>query len=356
MKTLALAWILWLMVLPAAAQEERAAPLSGRYSFIVPAGWVASTTPVDENFQGLFPAEALTLAPAQTAFSGEFERLETSDLTGEGIVSVVWPEGLLSSLGYDAMSFGEQLLAANRQGKTVEQVTVEVGEAEAVLYRLEDANGGHQRYLILQDPQGNMLLVVAFAPADRIAEIDAILETLEYYSLRQQTAPTVEIEILPDTASLKIPAGWWLASMPDFRLVASDFTEKTLTAFQDSQLSDVEGVFMLAFERDKSLFPPEAYDENGALRAEVVIEEFDLAGLIGEAPDFEGQIAVEPWENTNGLTGLSLLLMLEDGLRGQIVIVDAGDKLLAVLAVAGEEAWEQHGETVAAVYDTIEIK
>lgn len=356
MKTLVLIWILFLIALPAAAQEERAAPLSGRYSFMVPAGWVASTTPVDENFQGLFPAESLTLTPAQAAFSGEFERLDTSDMTGEGIVSVVWPEGLLSSLGYDAMGFGEQLLAANQQGKTVEQVTLEVEAAQAVLYRLEDASGGHQRFLILQDSQGNMLLVVAFAPADRIAEIDAILETLEYYSLNQQTEPSVKVEILPDTAFLKIPAGWWLASMPDFRLVASDFTEKTFTAFQNSSLSEVEGVFILAFERDKSLFPPEAYDDDGVLRAEAVIEEFNLAGLIGEAPDFEGQIAVEAWENANDLTGLSLLLNRQDGLRGQIIIVDAGDQLLAVLVVTGEAAWEQHRETVAAVYDTIELK
>ncbi|MBZ0309646.1 MAG: hypothetical protein K8I82_26515, partial [Anaerolineae bacterium] len=62
------------------------------------------------------------------------------------------------------------------------------------------------------------------------------------------------------------------------------------------------------------------------------------------------------WENANDLTGLSLLLNRQDGLRGQIIIVDAGDQLLAVLVVTGEAAWEQHRETVAAVYDTIELK
>lgn len=357
MKRLLLGVVVFFVVPLAVAQTEgeRVSPLSGRYSFEIPEGWVASTLPVDDNFQGLFPNEALTIAPPQEDFSSEFELIGESDFAGEGIVSVVWPAGLLSSLGLDAAGFGEQLVAANQEGNTVEEVAFSAGEAAGTLYRLEAPEGNSQRILVLADAGGNMLLVVAFAPADRIAEIDTILETLDY-AIPDEAAPSVEIDILPETASLLIPPGWWLVAVPDFSLVVSDFTEKTFAAFQNSDFNSVEGVFMLAQERDSALFPPSAYDEHGALRPEVVVGEFDLAGLIGEEPDFEGQIEVSTWENTGGLQGVSLLMTLEDGLRGQIVIVDAEDKLLAVIAVASEEAWARHHETIAAILDTIRLK
>lgn len=141
MKRLLLGVVVFFVVPLAVAQTEgeRVSPLSGRYSFEIPEGWVASTLPVDDNFQGLFPNEALTIAPPQEDFSSEFELIGESDFAGEGIVSVVWPAGLLSSLGLDAAGFGEQLVAANQEGNTVEEVAFSAGEAEGTLYRLEAA-------------------------------------------------------------------------------------------------------------------------------------------------------------------------------------------------------------------------
>lgn len=346
--------ILVLIPVAQAQENERAAPLSGRYSFEIPEGWIASTIPIDGT-QGLFPTEALTIAPPQTEIGGEFDTLDPTDFAGEGIVSIVWPSGILEVIGTTPLEFGSQIVTTNAAAGNVEETAFEAGEVEGMLYKVEQENGTHLRVISAEDSDKNMLLVVAFAGADRIGEIDTILATLEYTDLSSEMTPSVEIEILEDTATLQIPPSWWFADAGDVRLVVSEFTPPTFTAFEEGNFGGIEGIFMTGFEREKSLFPEEAYTDEGSLNPDVVVEGFNLAGLLGEEPNFDGEVAVETWENENGLHGILLNLTTDDGLHGEIVIVNGNEQLLAVIAVARAETWETYAEVVSEVFATLEL-
>lgn len=350
MKKYLIGCLLILLIVPlvnAQAGTKKVMPLSGRYSFEVPENWIATTNPVDST-QGLFPAEALSIAPPQTESISGFETLDSSDFAGEGIVAVVWPAGFLAALELTVTGFGAQIATANAQ--QLEKSVLDVGEVRGDKYEVVQANGVHLRVLAGADAEGNLLLILGFAPEDTISEIDAILDTLAYTDLSDQTDPTLTVEILEGAASVKIPPSWWLADADGLPIIASDFSAATFRAEFDA----LEGVFMTAFEREKSLFPEEAYNADGTLNAEIVVEEFDLAGILGSNPDFDGEIAVETWTNDDGLTGI--LLDIQNERRVQIVIADGETRLVALMALAPADVWDDYAETVAAIFETLRLE
>jgi hypothetical protein len=360
------------------AQEDEAtvaASASERYRLTVPESWISSDSSFMPDLLGLFPAETLTVASDEAALTTMLNAVQDdlgpsidamSGLQGAVISSGVMPGAMLNALGLSAeefFSFGV-VLQVQQVDSNFEESSFTLGDLQGTRYDYELADGTDAAALSLIDSQDNLLMLFGFSDAGNLADLDAVIESLDYTDFSQESLLkpenlTVAYPILPDKLEMDIAPGWWVMDTTTDAFVAPSLAgiESFLTPDAIS-FGGLESIFFMGTTSDRGEFPALALNEDGTVDREMLAALLELAApMMGEADDSGVTLGeTRAFDTESGLPAILLdISYAELDADVRMVMLDGEDELMLVMAMTAEGNLAKQAELVEAVFASLRL-
>jgi hypothetical protein len=337
----------------AGAQEaETVIPISGRYSFELPEGWVSSQEAVGQ-LQTILPAESLILADSEATLEyvmtdqpDPTEFADFAPLTGSFVYAAVWPYGLFEALGMTGTDFA----TLSTIGLSPKETEFTAGDMTGVLLSAENENNA-MRLLALPDSQGSTLLVFAFSPAGQSGVLDEIINTVDFKEVMQVDA-IYEAELVEDMIFVDVPLSWWYMETDGGRMVISDFSGQMVETMQNRDFSAFEDIALVAQEMDEEDFG-QILDEEGNIDPEKLDSALALFSLFGDSPEGISNFEVAPWTAADGETeGVSISMEMTQGVYAYMIILP-GEPTYGLMGFTGLNSPDNQRDLLHMMVDSV---
>ncbi|MCL4875158.1 MAG: hypothetical protein KJ064_00795 [Anaerolineae bacterium] len=355
MKRLLIVIVLLASVILVGAQEpETVFPLSGRYSFILPEGWVSTQEGVGQLL-AIFPGEGLILADSQatldfvmTTQPDPADFAEFAPLEGSFLYAVVWPSGLFESMGLDGETFASLVTVA----ASPEESDFVVNKLEGKLFSGESA-GNAVRVLAVADSAGNTLMVFGFAPAGQADDLDAAIQSVFFIDAAEIPAEgTYEVSFMEETVFMDVPYGWWYLQSDTSRMVLSSFGAEMVEAMQNRDYAAFQDIAVLAQEMAAEDFA-ELMDAEGNIDPERVENLISLLDVFGEDVEAISNFSVENWTSADGtVQGAALSMEMDQGIYAYMLVIP-GETNIGVVGFTSVNSPQEQRDLLRTVVDTI---
>ncbi len=337
-----------------AQEAETVTPISGRYSFELPRGWVSSQEAVGE-LQAIIFGEALTLADSEATLeyviSDQPDPTEFADfapLPGSFVYATVWPYGLFETLGISGTEFASLMMT----DLSAEETEFTIGDMTGILQSAENENNV-MRLLALPDNQANTLIVFAFSPAGEAKVLDELLKTVDFKDATVVDA-TYEVELVEDRIFLEVPLSWWYMADEEAQMVISDFGGELVETMQNQNFSAIEGIMLIFSEVDAEEIA-EILDEEGNIDPEKLESGALLLDFFGG--ESVSNLEVSLWTGSDGKTkGLSMSMEIEMVVGEKIyvyTILLPGEPNYGLMGFTGLSSPESQRELIRQMMDSV---
>lgn len=346
--SITLLFSVWGASLPSHAQEDErtiAKPMSGRYEFEVPAEWIVDTDPASFADSGelFLPSELIWVASndetMQMIQANEFELFE-EELSGGFVLSALIPNFLINMMGsMDSEEF-VTILAESFLSETDNQTITKDLELRGISgksYQVIDAQENVWWLVLLVDSHDNILLWIGYTPSEMAEVLQESLNSLIFHDFNQADLMSSEnlnmqAEILPDYATVHVPAGWWYSTtgFDNNPVLFSGGYGDWLGSTEDGLLETVAhgGLILVSATLERSELDGDIYNDDGTLSLEKV-----LIDEVGDDVDVEFIV----WDEPSGFEGLHFSFQLpEDELVMQAEgVMLNGDAQIYIVAFMG---------------------
>lgn len=335
-----------------AQEAETVTPISGRYSFELPKGWVSSQEAVGQ-LQMVLPGEALILADSEATLAyvmseqpDPTEFADFSPLPGSFVYAIVWPYGLFEALGMTGTDFA----ALSTIGLSAEETEFTAGDMTGILQSAANENNA-MRLLALPDSQGSTLLVFAFSPVGKASVLDEILKTVDFKDATVVDV-TYEVELAEDSMFVDVPLSWWYLETDEGRMVISDFSGQMVETMQNRDYSAFEDIALVAQELDMEDFA-QILDEEGNIDPEKLDTALSLFNLFTDDPEGISNVEIASWTGSDGETeGISITMEMEQGIYAYMIILP-GETNYGLMGFTGLDSPESQRELVRQMVDSV---
>jgi len=338
--------------------------LSGRYSVPIPKGWYATTVPQFFEVQGFLPGESITMADSQETLDSLdtdvlLEEYNGAEVDGAVMLSIVFPAEVIANFNLDNEEYGT-IVAGTLGFNAADRNAITLNGVDG--FWMERTYGDYQTwFLVLLDENGHAFLTAAFNHIDYGEQVEAMLMGIKYrtFSRDDLASPNnlpISIDIVPEIARVNIPNGWWIVILDDGGLIATPiFDFEFMVGLESGDFSDPQSIFLMGMPLDLPLLEANLYTSNGQVNQDTIDELIPQLNFFSDSS--MRVLNARPWENPNGIQGISLETILPqyEGISMDFIILPTPRGAYVVAAIIPEVVRDTFSASINEAFNSISI-